>query len=120
MKVFSLEVDMKHLRSVAIASAAAAILGCALTGCVVAPARPYYVGEAPVAFAPPPPQVEYVGPPPVVGQIWIGGFWDWRAGRHVWIGGHWEAPRPGYRWVPHAWAHEGDGWHLHRGHWDRH
>ncbi|WP_297753462.1 hypothetical protein [Hydrogenophaga sp.] len=26
--------------------------------------------------------------------MWIGGYWNWVAGRHMWVGGHWEAPRP--------------------------
>ncbi len=99
----------------------AACAGTLLTaGCVVAPVGPYYGYEGEVVqVAPPPPQVEYYGPPPVVGQIWIGGFWGWRGGRHVWIGGHWEAPRPGYHWVPHAWLREGPGWRQRPGHWER-
>lgn len=49
-----------------------------LAGCVVAPApvqRPYY--DEPVVVAPPTPRVEYYGAPPVTGQIWISGFWNW-------------------------------------------
>ena len=49
--------------------AAAAITG----GCAIVPANGPYYGE-PVVVAPPPPRAEYVGPPPIVGQIWIGGF----------------------------------------------
>ena len=62
--------------------AAASITG----GCAVVPTNgPYYdygydYGE-PVAVAPPPPRVEYVGRPPIVGQVWIGGFWSWRGQR---------------------------------------
>jgi hypothetical protein len=97
-----------------------------LTACVVVPAQPYGDGgyaqqpyyEPVVPVAPPPPRVEYVGPPPVVGYLWIGGYWGWHDGRHDWVPGHWEAPRPGYRWVPHEWVHEGNGWRLHGGHWD--
>src|SRR5262245_666786 len=86
-----------------------AALGAALAGCVVAPVAPapaYGYGSEVVAVAPPPPQAEYIGPPPAVSYVWIGGYWGWRGGRHVWNGGHWEAPRPGYHWVPHAWVHE--------------
>ena len=44
---------------------AAAITG----GCAIVPANgPYDYGE-PVVVAPPPPRVEYVGYPPVVGQV---------------------------------------------------
>jgi len=69
--------------------------------------------------APPPPRVEYAGPPPAVGYIWIDGFWNWAGGRHVWSPGHWEAPRVGQRWVPHRWERDGNRWHLREGHWDR-
>ena len=91
-----------------------------VAGCVVAPVGPYYGydGEV-VQVAPPAPRVEYYGAPPVVGQIWIGGFWGWNAGRHVWIGGHWDAPRPGHRWVPHAWERQGPGWRQRPGYWER-
>lgn len=99
---------------------AACALTLPLVGCVVAPAGPYYgYGGEVVPVAPPPPQVEYYGAPPVVGQIWIGGYWGWQANRHVWIGGHWESPRPGHRWVPHTWTREGPGWRPRPGHWAR-
>ncbi len=98
----------------------------ALSGCIVAPPRPYYAAPAPVVYAapvvqvaPPPPQVEVVGVPPVAGYIWIGGYWNWVGGRHVWVGGRWEAPRPGYRWVPHRWERVGNGYQLREGHWER-
>jgi len=91
-----------------------------MAGCVVAPVGPYYGYEGEVVqVAPPPPQTEYYGAPPVVGHIWIGGFWGWQANRHVWIGGHWEAPRPGYHWVPHAWVRQGPGWRQRPGYWER-
>ena len=79
--------------------AVGAVLAAALlSGCVVAPipsAGPYY-GE-PVAVAPPPLQVEYPGPSPVAGYVWIGGYWNWYGGRHVWVPGRWDAPRRGLR-----------------------
>lgn len=108
--------SLRSLRPLILAIPAAVALS--LAGCVVVPAQPRYVGET-VAVEPPPPQVEYVGAPPVVGYVWLGGYWGWHAGRHVWVGGHWEAPRPGYHWVPHAWVHEGGGWRMREGHWDR-
>jgi hypothetical protein len=98
---------------------AALLLATALAGCVVAPAAPYY-GDGMYADAPPPPpQSEVAPPPPAVGWIWIGGYWGWRAGRHVWIGGRWAAPRPGYRWVPYGWVPHGPRWRLEGGHWGR-
>jgi hypothetical protein len=107
---------MMKRRMVALALAFAPAI--AMVGCVVVPARPYYGGEV-VEVAPPAPQVEYVGPPPVVGYLWLGGYWAWRGGRHEWVPGHWEAPRAGYHWVPHGWAREGNGWRFHEGHWAR-
>ena len=98
-----------------------AVAALALSGCVVAPVGPYgggYYGE-PVAVAPPAPQVEYYGAPPVVGNIWISGFWGWGGGRHVWTPGHWEAPRPGYHWTPHRWEQTPGGWRQRPGRWDR-
>jgi hypothetical protein len=89
-----------------------------LTGCVVAPAGAYY-GEPVVAVAPPPPQVEVYGAPPVVGHIWIGGYWNWVGSRHAWVNGYWSAPRPGYRWVPHRWEQGPRGWYQRGGRWER-
>jgi hypothetical protein len=100
-----------------LAIAATVVLG--LEGYVVAaPVPPRYIGE-PVAFAPPPPQVEVIGVAPVLGYVWIGGYWNWVGGRHVWVAGRWEAPRAGYYWEPHVWAHTAAGWHLREGHWVR-
>jgi hypothetical protein len=94
----------------------------ALGGCVVVPARPAY-GPAyetdVVTVAPPPLRYEAYGPPPVVGSIWIGGYWGWRGGRHDWVPGHWAGPRPGYHWEPHRWVPQGGGWRLQGGFWAR-
>src|SRR5262245_30797478 len=91
--------SVRFARSALLAAAAAA----ALAGRVVAPVAPdpgygygYGYGGEVVAVAPPPLQAEYVGPPPVAGYIWLGGYWGWGGGRHVWYPGHWEAPRAGY------------------------
>ncbi len=97
---------------------ACGLLATALCGCVVAPA-PYYGTGPVVAVAPPPPRVEVYGPPPVVGQVWISGYWGWHDNRHVWVPGYWETPRPGYRWVPHHWDRDGDGWRQRGGRWER-
>jgi hypothetical protein len=98
------------------------------SGCIVVPADPspvrasgpqvIYTQPGYVNVPPPPPQPEYVGPPPVAGYVWITGFWAWQLGRHVWMGGHWEAPpRSGARWAPHYWDRGQGGWRLHDGHW---
>ena len=106
---------MRFLSGTLLAVCAAAFLS---TGCVVAPVGPYPAGTV-VGMAPPPPRVEVYGPPPVVGQIWIGGFWNWVGGRHVWVGGHWEAQRPGYYWHPHRWEPVAGGYRMAPGRWDR-
>ncbi|WP_372525576.1 hypothetical protein [Piscinibacter sp.] len=110
---------MSERASFSVLPLAGLILAAALSGCVIAPAQPYYPVDGPVMVAPPAPREEYIGVAPVVGQIWLSGYWGWSGGRHVWIGGHWDAPRPGHRWVPHQWVHERDGWRLHHGHWDK-
>lgn len=102
-----------------VASLAIGVLALTLSACVVAPVPPYgggYYGD-PVMVAPPAPRVEYYGAPPVVGQIWINGFWNWNGRGHVWVPGRWEAPRPGYMWVPHRWERDGRGWRQSGGHW---
>jgi hypothetical protein len=98
--------------------AASALTLTGLTGCVVTPVHPRFAGEV-VMVAPPAPQVEVIGVPPVPGHTWIAGYWGWVGGRHVWVGGHWDAPRPGYYWEPHVWVHTGAGWQLREGHWAR-
>jgi hypothetical protein len=87
---------MNASRLTRLALAAAVV---SLAGCIVAPLPPHRV----IGVAPPDDPVEVVPPPPVVGYIWIGGFWNWIGGRHVWTRGHWAPPRPGYRWERHRW-----------------
>lgn len=89
-----------------------------LGGCVVAPVDGYY-GEA-VPMAPPPPMVEHVGPPPVIGYVWIDGYWRWGGSRYAWVPGYWSAPRPGYAWEPHRWHHHGGSWYQQGGNWRPH
>ena len=96
----------------------AGVLTFTVGGCIIAPApRPYYA--QPVVVEPPPPQVEVVGVAPYPGYVWLGGYWNWVGNRHVWVAGHWEAPRPGHVWVAHRWVHEGRGWRLEPGRWER-
>lgn len=108
---------MTVTRKLSAAFALAGICALMLGGCIVAP-EPAYVG-APVAVAPPPPQAEVIGAPPVVGYVWVGGYWNWVGERHVWVGGHWVAPRSGYHWIPHRWVQTRGGWRLAEGHWER-
>ncbi len=101
-----------------LALAALGALTLTLSACVVAPVPPprAYYGD-PVMVAPPPPRTEYYGVPPVVGHIWLSGFWNWNGHAHVWVPGRWEAPRTGHYWVPHRWEHDGRHWRQHGGHW---
>jgi WXXGXW repeat (2 copies) len=96
------------------------LMSALLSGCVIAPARPYYAADDEVVMAaPPPPQQEYIGVAPAVGYVWLGGYWGWTGRSHVWVGGHWDAPRGGQRWMPHTWIQMRGGWHLRPGHWER-
>lgn len=97
------------------------LLSALLSGCVIAPARPYYAdgdGDV-VSVAPPPPRQEYIGVAPALGYIWLGGYWGWTGRGHTWVGGHWEAPRGGQRWMPHTWIQMRGGWRQRPGHWSR-
>lgn len=106
------------MRNGRLLAASFAVLSVLIGGCVVAPASGHHYVET-VRVAPPPPYVEYVGRPPVIGHIWIGGYWHWGGARYVWVPGRWEAPRHGHRWVPHRWERDGDRWRRHGGHWER-
>lgn len=88
-------------------------------GCAVVPVDDPYYNAPVVRVAPPPPRYEYVGTPPVVGYIWIGGYWNWVGARYIWVPGRWEAPRPGYYWAPHRWERQGEHWRSHGGRWER-
>ena len=88
-------------------------------GCAVYPAYdPYYDDGPVVQIAPPPPQFEYIGAPPVVGPIGIGGYWNWVGRRYHWVPGRWEAPRPGHIWAPYRWERDGDRWRRQGGRWE--
>jgi WXXGXW repeat (2 copies) len=109
---------MNQRRSIFAASALAAVLAVALSGCVVVPDQGHYVGGV-VLVAPPAPRVEVVGVAPNPGYVWIGGYWNWVGGRHVWVPGRWDRGRPGYHWEAHTWVREGDGWRMRPGRWVR-
>lgn len=89
-----------------------------LAGCSTTPTYgPRYVEV--VRVEPPPPRIEVYGPPPVVGHLWISGYWNWGGSRYVWVPGRWEAPRHGHHWIPHRWERDGDRWRQHGGFWER-
>ena len=100
--------------------AATAATALALGGCYVIPVGPPGTPEVVTTVPPPPPQPEYYAAPPVVGQVWITGYWNWLGARFVWNPGYWATPRPGHHWRPHHWAPHGRGyWRLNPGHWAR-
>lgn len=88
-----------------------------LGACASVPAGGTYYQE-PVRMAPPPPYVEYIGPPPVIGHVWISGYWNWGGVRYIWVPGYWSPPRHGHHWVPHHWERNGDHWRRKGGHWE--
>jgi hypothetical protein len=94
-----------------------------LTGCFYAEApEPTAVVATPgvevVAEPPPPAPYEEPGPPPGVGFIWIGGFYDWDHGHYVWRRGHWDHDHDGRHWEHDRWEHGEHGYVHVRGHWD--
>lgn len=107
---------MKKLRLLIPAIVSATVV---LGGCAVYPESDPYYDPPVVRVAPPPPQYEYIGNPPVIGHVWIGGYWSWVGTRYLWVPGRWEAPRPGYYWAPHRWERHGDYWRPYGGRWER-
>ena len=98
--------------------------GCIYEGDQPAPPPPGVTVAAPVpggevvAQAPPPDQYEDPGPPPAVGFVWVGGFWDYGGGHYVWRHGYWGRPGPGYHgWEHDRWVHTDHGYVHTRGHW---
>jgi hypothetical protein len=97
----------------------AALAGCRhayFSGSVVVPVYapppppPPPDGEVVVTVGPPEPIYENPGPPPVYGEVWVGGFYDYYGGGYHWRGGHWDhPPRPGARFVPDHFERRGDG-----------
>lgn len=74
---------MRHRVFSRLALVGAAALLTGLSGCVVAPVGPAYAVDD---------GYYHRGPPPVVGYVWIDGYWTWQAGRRNWVGGHWGPP----------------------------
>jgi hypothetical protein len=81
----------------------ALFLGMALT--VSAPAQvSVYIGVAP--------------PPPVLGMIWVGGFWTPQGHHYRWVPGRYEQPPyPGASWSHPHYDHYREGWRYDEGYW---
>lgn len=115
------------MRSVPLLLAVLTIAACTSSSTITntRPAGPATPVTAPVARLsyvgppPPPPQAEQPGPPPVAGQVWLGGYWTWTGARHEWVAGHWETPRPGQYWVPFRWQQQENQWRLFGGYWQK-
>jgi hypothetical protein len=74
-------------------------------------------GELEVTQAPPPPQVE-TRPPPVPGQMWVPGYWQWNGHRHMWNRGHYAAPpQAGMVYEPARWENRHGHWAFIAGRW---
>lgn len=70
--------------------------------------------------APPAPVAERPGEdPPSPQSIWVGGYWDWDAGRDdfAWVPGAYRVPPKGMIWVNGRWERDADGWSRVAGFW---
>ncbi len=86
------------------------LIGVVAPGCVLSAGQPVrhieyvYRCDAPtvvrVTQPPPPVRVEVRPAQLSARQVWVGGYWDWRASNWTWVDGRWEDPRPGVAWVP--------------------
>src|SRR5262245_31581574 len=69
---------------------------------------------------PPPPIAERPGlDPPSATAEWIGGYWEYDAGRKdfIWVTGTWRVPPPGRFWVNGYWKRDDQGWFRVPGFW---
>jgi len=65
--------------------------------------------------APPPDRAETVTQK--AGFVWVGGHWEWRAGKYEWLAGHYERERAGKQWRQGRWERRGDDYVYTRGDW---
>ena len=67
--------------------------------------------------APPPAQVDVRPAPPMMGAVWVDGYWHWSGG-WVWVPGRWALPpQVGATWRPTVWVPEGVTVRLDPGGW---
>ena len=101
----------------------ALIVGLALFGACLAPARAFIGVSVNVGIAPPPLRV-YVQPAiPGSGYIWTPGYWAWDPDDqdYYWVPGTWVlAPEIGFLWTPAYWGWGGDRFFFHEGYWGPH
>ena len=95
-----------------------------LAGCAVVPGPVDYGPAYGPAYsttiyaAPPAPRIEYPGPPPVSGYVWVDGYWNWGGARYIWVPGRWSAQRPNQAWGPQPWQRENDHRRPHGDSWE--
>ena len=70
-----------------------------------------------VREAPPPIIVETCPPPPVIGMVWVQGYWVHDHGHYSWYKGRHVRPIPDHRFEPARWEHSQRGWQFHRERW---
>lgn len=70
-----------------------------------------------VREAPPPIIVETAPPPPMVGMVWVQGYWVHDHGHYAWCKGRYVRPEPGRRFEPARWEHSRRGWEFHGERW---
>lgn len=74
-----------------------------------------------VRVAPPPLPVYEQPACPIVGWIWIPGYWAWGSDGYYWVPGTWVAPpRIGVLWTPGYWGFVGGAYVWHAGYWGPH
>ncbi|HEX7600399.1 MAG TPA: YXWGXW repeat-containing protein [Polyangiaceae bacterium] len=70
--------------------------------------------------APPPSQVDVRPPLPMMGAVWVDGYWHW-SNQWVWVPGRWAMPpQAGATWRPTVWIPEGVTVRLDPGGWISH
>ncbi|HVY46828.1 MAG TPA: hypothetical protein VHB21_13165 [Minicystis sp.] len=71
-----------------------------------------------VTAAPPPLRYEVV-PRPIVGRVWVPGYWHWGPRGYIWAPGRYVVARPGYRWIAPRYVWRGGYHYYYGGHWIR-
>ena len=104
------------VRRVALGAVISVVVG-GLAGCVVYPTEPVH-STVYVPVAPPAPLQEVVTVAPVVGMVWVPGYWTWTGVRYQWYTGRWAYPPAGRGyWHPGYWQQTPRGHFYVQGRW---
>ena len=95
---------------------ALAVLGATVLPAQAGPSFDFRINSGPVVvdiaspygYAPPPPPVRYVAPPPSA-WVWLPGYWAGHGHHRQWVEGRWERRHHGH--------HRQHRYHDHRPHW---